>query len=363
MIKCPLTGSVNTEVIYTQKGVPLIQNKVFPTSVLAKATKIIDVTLAQSLDNGFVFSANFDDSIIDYDEHYQNEQSNSDFFQDHLKDVIEILKVNNLLGKKMVEIGCGKAFFMNMLLSQGEDVTGFDPTYEGESEKIIKDFFTAKYSGIGAETIILRHTLEHISNPLEFIQTVSKANNSSGFIYIEVPTFDWIARNNACEDVFYEHCNYFTLETLQQFFTESVGGHFFNGQYIYVIADLGKVNAKLESQAFDSYSLGFEKRIEEYKTLISTNKNIAIWGAGAKGSTFLNMVDKDASKVECVIDINIKKQNQYLGGTGHLIINPSDIEKYNIDIIIVMNVNYLSEIKSFTDHLNIKLLTLWNNKQ
>ena len=358
MIKCPLTNSFNTKVLYKQKGVPLIQNKVFPSLELAKSTIIIDVTLAQSLDNGFVFSANFDDSIIDYDEHYQNEQSNSAFFQNHLEHVIEILKDNELLGKKVVEIGCGKAFFMNLLLEQGEDVIGFDPTYEGDSEKVIKDFFTNKYSNIGAETIILRHTLEHISNPFEFIQTVGKANNNSGFIYIEVPTFDWIVKNNACEDIFHEHCNYFTLETLQQFFTESVGGYFFNGQYIYVIADLGKVKTELENRPIESYSLGFEKRIQEYDNLITEGGNIAIWGAGAKGSTFLNLVDKDASKVKCVIDINSKKQNQYLGGTGHLIISPLDIEKYDIDSIIVMNVNYISEIKQFTDSLNIKLLTL-----
>jgi 2-polyprenyl-3-methyl-5-hydroxy-6-metoxy-1,4-benzoquinol methylase len=358
MIKCPLTNSVNTKVIYKQKGVPLIQNKVFPTSDLAKSTRIIDVTLSQSLDNGFVFSADFDDSIIDYDEHYQNEQSNSAFFQDHLKHVIKILRKNNLLDKKIVEIGCGKAFFMNLLLDQGEDVIGFDPTYEGDSEKVIKDFFTKKYLDIGAETIILRHTLEHISNPFEFLQTLSKANNHSGFIYIEVPTFDWIVKNNACEDIFYEHCNYFTLKTLQHLFTESVGGHFFNGQYIYVIADLGKIKKELEIRTIDSFSLGFEKRIREYKSLIAGNNNIAIWGAGAKGSTFLNLVDKEASKIKCVIDINPKKQNQFVGGTGHLIINPLDIEKFNIDTIIVMNVNYILEIKTFTDPLNIKLLTL-----
>ena len=247
MIKCPLTGNTNTQIIYEQVGVPLIQNKVYPTSEEAKAAKKINVVLAQSQDNGFVFSANFDESIIDYDQHYQNEQSNSGFFKEHLNHVIAIMEENKILNKKIVEIGCGKAFFMDMLLQKGEDITGFDPTYEGDSPKVVKDFFSEKYSGIGAETIILRHTLEHISTPFHFIQTIAKANNNRGKIYIEVPTFEWIVNNNAVEDIFYEHCNYFTLETLQQFFTESVGGHFFNGQYIYVIADLAKVKQTLDT--------------------------------------------------------------------------------------------------------------------
>ncbi|MES2837546.1 MAG: class I SAM-dependent methyltransferase [Bacteroidota bacterium] len=358
MITCPLSGSESTKVIYEQKSVPLIQNMVYPTLELAKAAKKINVTLAQSLHNGFVFSANFDDSIIDYDQHYQNEQSNSAFFQDHLRHVIQLMKTNSLLGKKIVEIGCGKAYFMNMLLDLGEDVTGFDPTYEGDSPKVIKDFFSDKYSDVGAETIVLRHTLEHISKPFDFIKTVAKANNYKGFIYIEVPTFEWIVNNNASEDVFYEHCNYFTLETLQQFFTESVGGHFFNGQYIYVIADLSKVKNELEMRTFKTYEIKFEKKLEEYTQLVSNYKNVAIWGAGAKGSTFLNLIDKEANKIKCVIDINPKKQNMFLGGTGHPIIKPEDITKNNIETIIVMNVNYLNEIKVVTDPLNIKLITL-----
>ena len=36
-----------------------------------------------------------------------------------------------------MEIGCGKAYFMDMLLNKGVDVIGFDPTYEGESTRVI----------------------------------------------------------------------------------------------------------------------------------------------------------------------------------------------------------------------------------
>ena len=54
MIKCPLTGSENTQVIYQQQAVPLIQNKVYPTKSEAKNAPCIDVMLAQSLENCFV---------------------------------------------------------------------------------------------------------------------------------------------------------------------------------------------------------------------------------------------------------------------------------------------------------------------
>lgn len=360
MISCPLTGSIDTEIIYTQKSVPLIQNKVYNTKKEAQEATCIDVTLGQSSDNGFVFSANFDENLIKYDENYQNEQSNSIYFQQHLKNVIEIMEQNDCLNGKVIEIGCGKAYFLNILLEKGIDAMGFDPTYEGESEKVVKDFFSDKYSDIGADFIILRHTLEHITSPFKFIQTIAAANNYTGKIFIEVPTFKWIVDNKATEDIFYEHCNYFTLETLQMFFTKSVGGHFFNGQYIYVIADLADVKKELNKKEFEPYSLEFENKIKLYSNLINPNKNVAIWGAGAKGSTFLNLTDKNCEKVKCVIDINPKKQHKYLGGTGHYIIDPSELKEYAIDEIILMNINYIEEIKKITDPLGIKLITLKN---
>ena len=358
MIKCPLTGSTNVKILYEQQSVPLIQNKVYRTREEAINAPCIDVVLAQSLDNGFVFSANFTDFIIDYDMHYQNEQSNSAYFRKHLDNVIEIMQKNHTLKGKVVEIGCGKAYFLDMLLDRHVDITGFDPTYEGHSPKVIKDFFSDKYSDIGAEFIILRHTLEHISAPFRFIQTIAAANKHKGKIYIEVPTFEWIIEHNATEDIFYEHCNYFTLTTLQMLFTKSIGGHFFNGQYIYVIADLADVKDTVEAGTIKPYEVKFKGRIEEYDQLVSSTKNIAIWGAGAKGSTFLNLLDKQCKKVKSVVDINPKKQHQYVGGTGHYIIKPDELSGQGIENIIVMNINYIDEIKAVTDPLNINLITL-----
>jgi len=357
MIKCPLTGSSNTQVIYEQSPVPLIQNKVYPTRELAQNAPCIGVTLAQSLDNGFVFSADFKDFTIDYDMHYQNEQSNSAYFRKHLENVIQIMEQNHCLDGKVIEIGCGKAYFLDMLSYKGVDITGFDPTYEGHSNKVIKDFFSEKYSDINASFIVLRHTLEHISNPFDFIKTIAKANNYKGKIYIEVPTFEWIMNNNAVEDIFYEHCNYFTLETLQMLFKKSVGGHFFNGQYIYVIAALEDVKDEIEKRKITPWQVKFADRTAEYKSILDSNKNVAIWGAGAKGSTFLNLLDKEGNKCKCVIDINPKKQHQFIGGTGHYIIRPDEISGLDINNIVVMNSNYIDEVKGITSE-NINLITL-----
>ena len=73
---------------------------------------------------------------------------------------------------------------------------------------------------------------------------------------------------------------------------------------------------------------------------------------------FLNLLDKHRTKLKCVIDINPKKQHRYVGGTGHYIIKPGELAEKGIKNIIVMNSNYIDEIRAVTEPLHINLVTL-----
>ena len=361
MYKSPLTNSNNVEIIYQQQLVPIFQNKVYANLKEAKNAKKSSVNLAQCKDTGFVFSAGFNIELLAYDENYQNEQSNSEYFQNHLMEIIRLLEDKNLLDGKILEIGCGKGYFMDLLLSKGKDIIGIDPTYEGDSDKVIKEYYGEKYSYLNADLIILRHTLEHIPSPFDFIKMIAKSNNYRGKIYIEIPTFDWIVGQNAIEDIFYEHCNYFTPKTIKQLFTECEVNYLFNKQYIGIIADLSLVKEKIEPiQHIEKYNLNFLEKFKQYEVLVNKLQNIAIWGAGAKGSTFLNLLDPQAIKIKCVIDINPKKQNKFIGGTGHPIFDVDGLKNNNIGNLIIMNTNYLDEIKELLNQKNdnIKIFTI-----
>ena len=358
-MKSPLIGKSNVELLYKQNSVPLFQNKVYHSFDDAVASPISDVLLSQCKDTGFVFNSNFDIDRLNYDSNYQNEQSNSSFFQEHLNSIIKLLESNSLTEGKVLEVGCGKGYFMDMLIEKGVDVTGIDPTFEGESEKVIKDYYSEKYSYLEADLIILRHTLEHIPKPLDFVQMIAKSNNYKGWIYIEIPTFEWIVENNAIEDIFYEHCNYFTTKTIGLFFDNVKVEYSFNGQYLSILGDLSSVKKSIEKKDnAERFNLEFYEKQKGYERMLEGEQNIAIWGAGAKGSMFLNLLDKNCKKIKCVIDINTKKQNKFIGGTGHEIIAPEKIEDYKIDKVIVMNKNYYKEIKRSIANPKINIVTL-----
>lgn len=349
----PLTKKDNTKVLYKQLPLPIFQNKTYASQKEAKNALKRSVTLAQCQDTGFVFSAGFDMAILNYDENYQNEQANSAYFQTHLNNVISLLFNRSLLDGKVLEIGCGKGYFMDLLVEKGVDVTGIDPTYEGNNPTIIKDYYSKEYSYLNAELIVLRHTLEHIPQPHDFLKMIAEANNYKGHIYIEIPTFDWIVNHSAVEDIFYEHCNYFTPKSFSTLFTDCQVEYVFNKQYLGIVANLASINTIVkENKTIEHHNIAFDEKLTHYKNIIKSNKKLAIWGAGAKGSTFANLTDPNAEHIKCVIDINPKKQNKFIGGTGHPIISPEDIDTFAIENIVIMNENYLDEIKKMT-HKNI----------
>jgi Methyltransferase domain/C-methyltransferase C-terminal domain len=341
--------------VFRQQNVPVFQNKVYPSVEQALRAEKGDVELVQSQVSGFIFNRAFEKLVMNYDIHYQNEQSNSDFFKNHLRSVLELIKSFGIKDKKVVEVGCGKAVFFEMMLKEGIDCWGFDPTYEGNDERIKKEYFDETQKGIAADVVIMRHTLEHITEPFTFLHKIAKATDYKGHLFVEVPTFDWIASKNAFWDIFYEHCNYFTENSLAVMFDEAVTGNFFGGQYIYLWADLSKLRTAIPDSInlTKCTSLTFDAKLEEYKKRLLESTSFAIWGAGAKGSTFLNLLDKERKSVEYVIDINPAKQNKFIAGTGHPIFDPGILLRKPVDNILIMNENYEQEIRQQISMYNI----------
>jgi ubiquinone/menaquinone biosynthesis C-methylase UbiE len=350
----------NATSVFKQPKVPVFQNKVYPTQREALEAPVADVELVQSGVSGFIFNRLFNPKLMHYDQNYQNEQANSNVFQEHLQNVKDLLKSFGLQNKKVVEIGCGKGVFFELLLKDNIDCWGFDPTYEGTNARIIKDYFSEKYSNIEADVIIMRHTLEHIPAPFSFIHEIARANKYRGFLYVEVPTFDWIVEKNAFWDIFYEHCNYFTEQSLAAMFKDAETGRLFGGQYIYLWADLSKLRPTIspEQEITKRGGLVFQAKLTYYRRFLGEHKSLAIWGAGAKGSTFLNLLDSTREYVKYVIDINPVKQDRFVAGTGHPIYSPEILKKDPVETILVMNENYVTEVKDLLENSQIEFFNL-----
>lgn len=156
------------------EDLPVLQNKVYPHAEAARSAPRGRMVLAQSRANGLIFNSAFDPDLLSYDADYQNEQACSPVFREHLDNVLGIVR-RHFRTPSLIEVGCGKGYFLEHLRAAGYDATGIDPAYEGDSPHVVKAAFSEAL-GMTAEAIVLRHVLEHIRDPLSFLRAVARAN-------------------------------------------------------------------------------------------------------------------------------------------------------------------------------------------
>ena len=333
--------------IYLQTNLPIFQNRMYDSAEEARNCPTGDICLIENNDTGLIYNDAFNASLLDYDSSYQNEQSFSPIFKDHMKQVADLIETN-MGRKKLVEIGCGKGTFLELLHSRGAEIIGFDPAYEGSSPFVSREYFNGKQK-VRGNGLLLRHVLEHIPEPVKFLRTLAKANGGEGLIYIEVPCFDWICQHKAWFDIFYEHVNYFRLSDFSRIFKNLIyAGHTFYGQYLSVIADLSSLNEPIrDSKQFINFPENFYE-ISKLTSFSNINKKIVVWGAASKGVIFSLLLQRQGIKVDRIIDISPDKQGRYIPGTGLQVMSPTEGLK-DLPVgseIHIMNPNYIEEVRS-----------------
>ena len=317
----------------------------------------------------FIENDAFDEKIINYNSDYDNSQSYSQEFKKHMIKVFNIIKKNLIKNSKIVEVGCGQGHFIDLISNNSNyEVRGFDTSYKGKNKKIEKRYLT-KSDSISADMVVLRHVLEHIPKPYEFLLLLKSVFKKSK-IYIEVPEFNWIKKNKAFFDITYEHVNYFTQTSLGKLFKKKrEQGLLFNRQYQYLIADIKDLNESFKS---DYYSHNWEYKsfeslfpdiidIMNKVKKVARNNSIYIWGAGTKGCIFLNHCKNSnllINKIKFAIDINPNKIGKYLPGSLIQIKSKEFFFKKikNNDTLLISNPIYKSEIiKEIKKNSSIKL--------
>jgi hypothetical protein len=335
-----------TRTLYTAKDFPVFQNRMYDSSEEAATCPKGQIELVEDLRSGLVRNVAFDPSLLVYDTAYQNEQANSTAFKAHLGWVADLI-IETMGTSRLIEVGCGKGTFLNLLAERGAEITGFDPAYEGEDRRIRQVAFDPRL-GLKGKGLILRHVLEHIPDPVCFLQDLAAANGHQGLIYIEVPCFDWICRTRAWCDIFYEHVNYFRLSDFHRIFGNVVAsGRCFGAQYLYVVGDLATVQRPAYAP---EDKVVFPQDMTAALDPAELGQDDVVWGGASKGVIYALLRARAGHPVRAVIDINPAKQGKYLAGTGLRVNAPEDILP-NLPPearIMIMNPNYSEEIRTMS---------------
>ena len=127
---------------------------------------------------------------------------------------------------------------------------GYDPGYRadrhapaaGENVRFVADFYTEKCTDTAADFVCCKMTLEHIPETRDFVRMVRLAQGDRpAEIFFMIPDATRILQDCAFEDVYYEHCSYFSRHSLDRlfrargFFPTAVGNEY-GDQYLTIAA-------------------------------------------------------------------------------------------------------------------------------
>jgi hypothetical protein len=367
---CPICESPSVVGFLKRLGGPVHQNLVINTPEAAKNINRGDISLFICRECGYIYNSAFDWSLLVYGEDYDSTQTISQAFESYEDKLIDyMVTAKEIANQRIVEIGSGKGTFLTKMVTHPRsENTGFgiDPSYEGPLsvyggrltfEKVYYDQDT--YDVLNGDILVCRHVLEHLSDPIAFLGMIRKSleKHPDTRIFFEVPCGRWILENEVNWDVFYEHCSYFTADALRTAFElsgfEVVSvGQLFEWPYLWLEAKVSYESIGSRPNPGNTYELALKfansesiQRDEWVHTISRLNAQgkVAVWGAAAKGVTFVNAIDPDHKLIDCIIDLNPNKQGCFLPGTGHPIVNEYEAANRGVRNAILMNTKYFNE--------------------
>lgn len=367
-IICPVCESGSLREFLFRAQVPVHQNLLMRDQLTATSIPRGDLELMVCEACGFIFNRTFDPNKIMYGADYENTQACSPSFSEYLDGLVRhLIQEREVHDCNVVEVGCGNGLFLRRLMAEGAGISGhgFDPSYRGATSelngrlKFASRYYDSECAGVPADVVVCRHVIEHVPRPVHLLRDIKKAlaNASSARIFFETPCVEWILSNQVLWDFFYEHCSYFSAASLTTAF-QAAGfevtsvHHVFGGQYLWLEATLPKATPLVtrkpgttvaQSQGFARSEAKLKHDWDRGIRELATKEKLALWGAGAKGVTFANLVDQPRRFLDCVVDLNPLKQGHYVPGTGHPIVSYHDLRERGVSTAILMNPNYREE--------------------
>lgn len=356
MSVCPNCDYQKIQPFFHLKNSPILQNVLLATESAATGVEKIDVDFQYCPNCHFVFNPKFDESSVSYTEVYDNNQMRSPKYTNYIHGLSDRIVADCDLNSasKILEIGCGNGYFLSQLQqkSGSQLVQGYDPTYNGQnqmSEFIYKSYFYPQ-PGETFDLIILRHTLEGMLSYDGVLTGIVASMHDNAKLYLEIVNLDYIIKQKDLSLMYYECARYYSLRSLQHL--------------------LGKYNLEMQQvySLFNDNYLGlFASKRPDVKNLVkvqtklieivSNYSKVVIWGiAGRAISTMANM-GWDKKVIQFGVDIDRNKQGKHIPVTGQLILSPEEAVKFQPQLVIVANANYLTEIKQHFDH-QTQFLTL-----
>jgi len=380
ILVCPCCQKNNIESFFRLEDAPIYSVATVKSKEDALAVPKRNIELGFCHDCGFVFNRLYSMDADYFTMGYEDQQGFSKTFMQYLTRVsTELILKYSLEGKTLLEIGCGKGDFINLLneLAGGQGI-GIDPAYvDGRQNNprltFYKEFYSENHGKLPADFICCRHTLEHISPTRDFLRLirVSLGQEKKPVIFFEVPQISRILDIQAFWDIYYEHCSYFSAGSFGRLLRDT--GYEvldmrldYDDQYLLVevvpseapVQNLFAIEESIDEQKerIESFKVAINIQLEEWRKHLNKMKEagnkVVLWGGGSKAVGFLTNFS-DLNLIDYVVDINPNIKNNYIPGIGSKYVQPEFLRDYRPDAVIIMNSVYEDEISKTINEMGL----------
>jgi hypothetical protein len=369
-LSCPVCARHVAAPFIEIRSVPVHVSLLHRTPEGARSAFRGDLRLAFCDGCAYIWNVAYDEALVEYDAEYENSLDHSPVFAEYAAGLAQrLVDRYDLRGKCVVEVGCGQADFLRRLCEAGDNRgIGYDPSYVGPDDDDRVTVHRELYSeGTVGDTkpdfICCRHVLEHVEQPLEFLSSLRRTLDADRdcAVYFEVPSGEYQMENGVVWDMIYAHHSTFTAPSLRGLFEragfEAVAtGTAFGDQYLWIEARpaMATVTARPQEverirNVVERFAAGYDALIRDWNQridgLASADRRVVLWGAGAKGVSLLNALERTTG-IGRVVDVNPRKQGSYVPGSATPVVAPDALPGYGPDVVVLANPIYRDEVRS-----------------
>ncbi|WP_198266393.1 class I SAM-dependent methyltransferase [sulfur-oxidizing endosymbiont of Gigantopelta aegis] len=291
----------------------------------------------------------------------------------------------------VVEIAANDGYLLQFVKHNNIPCYGIEPTHgtaEAAREKgleIVEEFFGEQQAkelvsqNKRADLLVANNVLAHVPDINDFIKGFTVLLKKDGVVTFEFPHLLNLVKYNQFDTIYHEHYSYLSLISVQSileknglnvFDVEELTTHGGSLRVYAQSSETGKqaisenVEALLTQETIaglnrlDFYT-GFQAKIETIKLdfvdfLIQAKragKQVAAYGAAAKGNTMMNFSGVHADLIAFVVDKNPAKQGKYMPGSRIPIKDEQYLKDNQVDYVVIFPWNLKNEIIAQLDYI------------